>query len=108
MSDSDRMTRVTGWRVRFVLPHLAPLPEWQSSDTDAFAVGRDRGAFEERILALNAHRPDQIGLPLRVKALDTQQNHRRTPLSSHGKVCVKIVIQRYTHAFVVPSPFQNL
>src|ERR1035441_5294154 len=85
-----------------------PLPERQSPDTDAFAIRRDCGAFRESVLALNVHCSDQIGLALRVKPLDTQQHHRRTPVSSHCKVRVEIVVQRYTHAFVVTSPFQNL
>ena len=85
-----------------------PLPERQSPDTDAFAIRRDCGAFRESVLALNVHCSDQIGLALRVKPLDTQQHRRRTPVSSHCKVRVEIVAQRYTHAFVVTIPFQNL
>jgi hypothetical protein len=61
-------------------------------------IGRDRGAFGETALALNVHGADDIGVPLRVEALDAQQNHRRAPLSSHRQVRVEIVVQRDTHS----------
>lgn len=85
-----------------------PLPQRQPPDADAFAIRRDRGAFGKGALALNVHRADQIGLALRVEALDAQQHHRRAPLSGHRQMRVEIVVQRYTDAFVQPGLFEDL
>ena len=84
------------------------LPQRQTPDTDAFSIGRDGGAFGEGVFTSNTHRPDQIGLALRVKILDAQKHYRRMPASSHSKVGVEIVVQGHTYPLVAPSPLQNV
>ncbi len=47
-------------------------------------------------------------MPLGVKSLHTQQDHRRAAVSGHRQMCVEIVVQRDTHSFVNASFFHNL
>lgn len=98
--------RFAHWSVRE--RSAGPLPKWQPPDADAFAIRRDRGAFGEGVLALKAHRLDQIRLALSVKSLNAQQHPRRASLAGPCQVRVEVVVQGLARPFIVSGRLQNL